>query len=539
MKVRLAAVALCYFPASGLAATVTAQNFEDDGSSDRPVEFFGSLPPPNTGSVSIGSFRTMTDAQIAAALAGGQWQSVLADFIAFGDSLENPARLGDENAFNVPGYYAAVFNELLQTGHPLIGKRIYTVIGNGPHLSLSSAIIIIKDNDSFGADTPFFQAFALIHQPGSTDVADEQNLKVPSFTAGIAFSRGGRIFAVADGVTPVAEVQLTTDQATPGFSQLINAQAPASPGVGLLYFHAATTQDPNPRIHRLWLPDPAHTEQMTSDPSGASSDGRPLVSPNHELMLMQSDRSGLPRNALVPGHRLAAGTGTTIGPPAPATWSRKVTTAKFAYILEADGTLRLFDMGQPAPAQVFARSLASQGGDGAVRIDAGIGASGNDVLLISKSSGLLHYDVTADSMTSISTAGSEAVFHPAYASRLAFVDTPNGESDTEIFVARIGTSQLENIVQLTFNTVDDRSPAWIALPTEVPLLTSRFESPNSLRIDWPIWAWYHTLQMSSDLLNWVDLPDIQRNGVYTLFAIDPVPASGAARRSFRLLDPVP
>jgi hypothetical protein len=151
--------------ASSNATTIVLQNFNQDGSSARPITTCGNFVlPPNTGSVSIGTFATLTDA----AITGAGRNQLLADFLAFGDSVNNPTPIGDASAFNLPGLYSDVLNGTNAAGDPKIGKAIYTLIGNGPTVATSSQIAVVKDNDTFVLDDqPVIAADVFIHDPSS------------------------------------------------------------------------------------------------------------------------------------------------------------------------------------------------------------------------------------------------------------------------------------------------------------------------------------------------------------------------------------
>jgi hypothetical protein len=154
--------------ASSNATTIRLQNFSDDGISARPITTCGNfLVPSNTGFVSIGTFATLTDAAITA-LGGPGRNALLADFLAFADSVNNPTPIGDASAFNIPGLYSDVLNGTNAAGDPKIGKAIYTLIGNGPTFASSTQIAVVKDNDTFVLDDqPVIAANVFIHEPSS------------------------------------------------------------------------------------------------------------------------------------------------------------------------------------------------------------------------------------------------------------------------------------------------------------------------------------------------------------------------------------
>jgi hypothetical protein len=166
-------VALALATASD-GGTIILNNFADDGSAARPITSAGTnaLLPVNSGAVSIGTFATLTDAAITGLGATGL-QALLADFLAFADSVNTPVRTGDAAAFDIPGLYSAVLNQPVNAGDPRIGKGVYTFIGNGATLASSTQIALVKDDQSFAADNPLFNASALLYDPTSTILIGE------------------------------------------------------------------------------------------------------------------------------------------------------------------------------------------------------------------------------------------------------------------------------------------------------------------------------------------------------------------------------
>lgn len=150
------------------AAAIRAQNFSDDATQARPiVTSNGNTPPANSGSVTVGSFRTFTDAQIQAVNTVADLQALLADFVAFANSLSNPTRIGSPAAADAPGLYAADLSAPINAGDPLVGKSIYTLIGNGSNISTSNQLAVVKDDQTFNVDAPVYQANAFIYEPSS------------------------------------------------------------------------------------------------------------------------------------------------------------------------------------------------------------------------------------------------------------------------------------------------------------------------------------------------------------------------------------
>jgi len=156
--------------AESKATTIIIRNFDEGGAGARPLTDANTNAPmaANTGSVSIGTFATLTDAAITALGAPGR-NTLLADFLAFADSVAQPTPTGDANAFNIPGLYSDVLNGTNAAGDPKIGKAIYTLVGNGATIASSTQIAVVKDNDSFVLDDqPVITANAWIYEPSST-----------------------------------------------------------------------------------------------------------------------------------------------------------------------------------------------------------------------------------------------------------------------------------------------------------------------------------------------------------------------------------
>jgi hypothetical protein len=188
----IAAIVLC---GSLSAATVTFNNFNDaDGVPTVPiVSSTGSNI--SGGFVAVGSF-TIADSSINIANVAG----VKSDFIQFGSSTT----LGSAGALNEPVWYSSVANAPIVTGGTnanLIGKNIYTVIGNGTTLANSSEIAVYKNTNTFGAD-PAAPTTALIGPATATDLST--NLLIGSTRAGVNV---GTIQATATGIqlAPVPE----------------------------------------------------------------------------------------------------------------------------------------------------------------------------------------------------------------------------------------------------------------------------------------------------------------------------------------------
>jgi PEP-CTERM motif len=192
-KALLVLPVLLALAAQSKATTIILKNFDEGGAGARPLTDHTTNTPlaANSGSVSIGTFATLTDAQITSmgAFNAANRNALLADFLAFADSVNNPTRTGDTNAFDIPGLYSGVNNGINAAADPKIGKAIYTFIGNGPTLASSTQIGIVKDNDSFVLDDqPVITANAFLYEPTSVILVGQLGAQIPVGPLGGSFS---------------------------------------------------------------------------------------------------------------------------------------------------------------------------------------------------------------------------------------------------------------------------------------------------------------------------------------------------------------
>ncbi len=340
---------------------------------------------------------------------------------------------------------------------------------------------------------------------------EEPAVSAPSFAIGVVMVRQGRLWAAPLTPGTHAEAMLTGADLAP-------VNHPESPGHGLLYFDAPGPPNQTARVHRLRLPSPQMPELMTTDSSGSSFDRRPAVSPWHEWMIFETNRSGTAFDRKVQGHRMSLGVPSSLGGGFTARcWSRVKENGGHVYGVTFDERLLAIDgLGAVGP-PVFEVSLAGRGTAGVTRLDhARNQADGHAWLLMSKPAGILLYDVEADTMTTLSTTGTEAVFDPGDPTWIAYAEVPAGESDSEVFIAKIGEDGLEQTRRLTFNSHDDKLPVWITVPQGLPEIKLSRQSPSSLRAAWPLWAAHGFLQTCDDLDSWEDEPFSTSNAVYEI-----------------------
>jgi hypothetical protein len=107
-------------------------------------------------------------------------QALLADFITFGSSTS----VGASGA-GFEGIYDVAAQQPLSAGNPLVGKSIYTMIGNAATLAGSTELAIIRDNGAFDVDAPLFNTAASLLEGTNTYLFG--NGTGPSLTANAVF----------------------------------------------------------------------------------------------------------------------------------------------------------------------------------------------------------------------------------------------------------------------------------------------------------------------------------------------------------------
>lgn len=151
LKSLLAAVVLAAISHTSEAASITASNLSDDFTKAVPiVTSTGTLVASNTGIVQVGTFGTLTDAQLNI----GNLPALIADFQSFGSSTKFGA------GFDIAGLYSLAPSAGILAGDTKIGKSIYVFIGNGDTFATSTEFAIYKDDNAFAADAPLFNAKA-------------------------------------------------------------------------------------------------------------------------------------------------------------------------------------------------------------------------------------------------------------------------------------------------------------------------------------------------------------------------------------------
>lgn len=145
------------------AGNILIQNFVEDGSTFSPVTFAdGSLPAPGSGIAVVGGFRDEA-AVIGVPATRSAWASLLDGFLPFGSSA---AALGDANAYGIPGLYALDQSRPMKLDDPLVGKAMFTLIGNESTLAESTSVLLLQHAEWFAADRPIFGAMLFPYEPG-------------------------------------------------------------------------------------------------------------------------------------------------------------------------------------------------------------------------------------------------------------------------------------------------------------------------------------------------------------------------------------
>lgn len=161
------------------AGNILATNFDEATLAQRPLSTFTGTPILAGGVVQLGTFQsTDPSGLIAGAGTPAGFAALLADFLTFGST----SAIG---AFN-PGLYGGDKSVPIAGNSPLIGKSIYTLIGNGATLAASGEIALIRDDQSFAVDAPVFAALADISAASSVILIG--NASGPGFSTALGAS---------------------------------------------------------------------------------------------------------------------------------------------------------------------------------------------------------------------------------------------------------------------------------------------------------------------------------------------------------------
>lgn len=180
----LAVATLVLGAAAANGATVNGTNYNLDTLSHKPIALSNGTGLTSGGVIQIGSFNSTgaaLDSLIAGLTSPAGLSALLADFITFGSKTSvGGLGAGFEGIYDVAAEVVP-----FSAGNPLIGKSIYTLIGNNADLASSTELAIIQDNQAFDVDAPLFVAGASLLE--STNVVRFGNGSGPSLTTNSAF----------------------------------------------------------------------------------------------------------------------------------------------------------------------------------------------------------------------------------------------------------------------------------------------------------------------------------------------------------------
>ena len=164
-------------------AAVNGTNYSLDSLTHKPISLSNGTAVTSGGVIQIGSFNSTgaaLDALIAGLTSPAGLNALLADFIAFGSTTT----VGGQGA-GFEGIYDLPAQAPLAAGNPLVGKSIYTLIGNNASLAASTDLAIVQDNAAFDVDAPLFNTAASLLE--GTNVYRFGNGSGPSLTANSVF----------------------------------------------------------------------------------------------------------------------------------------------------------------------------------------------------------------------------------------------------------------------------------------------------------------------------------------------------------------
>lgn len=142
------------------AGNILVTNFDETSNRQMPITTISGTPILMGGVVQVGSFLSGDPSALIAGLnSPAGLATLLSDFISFGSSNA----IGSDFV----GLYASDKSSPLTVGSPLIGKPIYTMIGNNASLAASTELGIVRHPGSFAADAPVFAGLADLSDPAT------------------------------------------------------------------------------------------------------------------------------------------------------------------------------------------------------------------------------------------------------------------------------------------------------------------------------------------------------------------------------------
>ena len=140
---------------------VLLTNFDESKGTQLPISLSNGTALSQGGAVQVGSFRSGDPAALIGGLVSpAGLVALLSDFLHFGGTTS----IGS----SFSGLYSADASVFVNPVNPLVGKPIYTLIGNAATLSTSSELAIIRHASLFEADAPVFGRTADISDPSTT-----------------------------------------------------------------------------------------------------------------------------------------------------------------------------------------------------------------------------------------------------------------------------------------------------------------------------------------------------------------------------------
>jgi hypothetical protein len=179
--------ALLLFSAVSRAAFVYTSNFDESTGRQLPITTAAGVPIQQGGIVQIGTFDSADVAALIGALpSAAGMEALVDDFIPFG----TPTAIGAEFS----GLFYAERTVTIETDSTLVGKPIYTFIGNGPTFAASTQLALVRHPVNFDADQPIFSALTDISAPYASVMMGSPG---PTATTALGFSTSSLSLATA------------------------------------------------------------------------------------------------------------------------------------------------------------------------------------------------------------------------------------------------------------------------------------------------------------------------------------------------------
>jgi hypothetical protein len=183
---RACAVLVCLSTVSQ-AAHVIATNFNENTGVQLPITTAAGVSIQQGGIVQIGTFESPEVAALIGALpSAAGMAALLDDFVPFGP----PSAIG----IDFSGLLIAQGIEPIEIDSSLVGKPIYTLIGDGPTFAGSTQLGLVRHPIVFAADNPLFSTVTDISGPYATVLLGTPG---PAATTALGFSPASLSLATA------------------------------------------------------------------------------------------------------------------------------------------------------------------------------------------------------------------------------------------------------------------------------------------------------------------------------------------------------